>query len=62
MAYRVPGEYRALVEQAQKQPWPSKDRRASAKALDESTRMVNFCLRELLPDIGLCSRMQRELT
>jgi hypothetical protein len=62
MAYRVPGEYRALVEQAQKQPWPSKDRRASVKALDESTRMVNFCLRELLPDIGLCSRMQRELT
>jgi hypothetical protein len=52
IAYRVLDEYRALVEQAQKQPWPSKDRRASVKALNGNAPMVSFYLRELLPDIA----------
>lgn len=52
MAHRVLDEYRTLVEQAQKQPWLSKDRRASVKALNGSLRMVNFYLHELLPDIA----------
>jgi hypothetical protein len=51
-ACRVLDEYRARVEQAQEQPWLSKDRRASVKALNGSLQIVNFYLGELLPDIA----------
>jgi hypothetical protein len=52
IAHRALDQYQALVEQAQKQPWATKDRRATMKAVNGNLRMVNFYLLELLPDIA----------
>jgi Protein of unknown function (Hypoth_ymh) len=50
-AHRCLSEYVARVEQAQRQPMLSKDRRATMKAVHASLDLVNYCLRDLVPDI-----------
>lgn len=51
----VLSEYVANVEKAQALSWPSKDRKAAMTEVAKSVRSVNFCLRELVPDIELIS-------
>ena len=54
-AFRWLTDYGALVQQAQKQPILSKERRATIKALNERLPTVNLILQSLAPDIPLIS-------
>src|SRR5260370_32111908 len=53
VAHRYLSEYWALVDQARKLPTLSKERRATAKAVNEHLATVNHILRTLAPDLKL---------
>lgn len=50
-AQTVLSEYVEFVELAQNEPWLSKERRAFMKSLNGDLKMVNYYLRDLVPDI-----------
>jgi hypothetical protein len=54
-AFRQLTDYWAQVERAQKQPWPSRERKAALKAANERLPAVNKILRSLAPDLRLIS-------
>jgi hypothetical protein len=54
-AFRHLSSYCALVKQAQQQPWMSRERRATMKAVNEHLPGVNYYLRMIAPDMKLIS-------